>query len=760
MPQSPTPVEVFGRYELQERIARGGMAQVYRATALTSGGMRKLLAVKRILPELSSDPEFVSLFIGEAQLAMRLSHSNIVQVFDYGQVDRSHYLAMELVEGWDLTQLLVRAGQLRRHVPVAVGCTIVAEVLRGLEYAHTRQSSSGEPLAIVHRDVSPHNVLVSHEGEVKLTDFGIARARSHVERTRPGILLGKFAYMSPEQARGRDVDHRTDVYAAGITLFETLSGRRLFHVDDPAETLLRVQNPRVPPLSRYNADVSPELDAIVAEALAPEPDRRPASARELSQALLAFVARRAPGFGAFELARFAAELFPERTSSRRTASTVSMRAVASPASAATSVPVPAEPPRASAPSEEIETLEADDAPSPHPLDQDPVLHDLVERLEREPDLWRVVAVAERLARLGRREDADRVARVAALKFAQHGLLAPALALLVDRLASERDEGELLEDIERLPALAGQPSRVVAGEVASLGNDPVTRFLRRVVLSTEPGASAALLSTPLLSYLGPAELRRFAQLLVLKRMPSGTTIIREGDEESSLFFIARGRVVVLTQSWKGERVYLASLAEGDCFGEHSFFTGDARGATVEAVEETWVFEVAQSAFDRVLDELPGLTRALLRFYKERVVSTLLAKSELFGVLAPPQRQSLLARLELELFEPGRVIVREGERSDGFYVVKSGEVEVYTERKGFVFLSKLRSGDFFGEVAALTGQPRTATVRAVSATELLRLSGKNLQALLETSPEVQARLEARVKQREVERVQRMTAGGLLI
>jgi serine/threonine protein kinase/CRP-like cAMP-binding protein len=758
MPPSPTLVEVFGRYELHERIARGGMAQVYRATALTSGGMRKLLAVKRILPELSTDPEFVSLFIAEAQLAMRLSHSNIVQVFDYGQVERSHYLAMELVEGWDLTQLLVRAGQLRRHVPVEVGCTIVAEVLRGLEYAHTRQSSSGEPLAVVHRDVSPHNVLVSHEGEVKLTDFGIARARSHVERTRPGILLGKFAYMSPEQARGLDVDHRTDVYAAGITLFETLSGRRLFHVDDPTETLLRVQNPKVPPLSRYNADVPPELDAIVAEALAPEPDRRPASARALSQALQAFVARRAPGFGAFELARFVAELFPERTASRRTASTVSMRAVVPP----TSAPPLAGPsePRATVPSEEAETLEASDGEAGHPLEHDPVLRDLVERLEREPDLWRVVAVAERLARLERREDADRVARVAALKFAQHGLLAPALALLVDRLASERDEAELLQDVERLPTLAGKPSRVVAAEVASLGNDTVTRFLRRAVLATEPGASAALLSTPLLSYLGPAELRRFAQLLVLKRMPSGTTIIREGDEESSLFFIARGRVVVLTRSWKGERVYLASLAEGDCFGEHSFFTGDARGATVEAVEETWVFEVAQSAFDRVLDELPGLTRALLRFYKERVVSTLLAKSELFGVLPPPQRQSLLARLELELFEPGRVIVREGERSDGFYVVKSGEVEVYTERKGFVFLSKLRSGDFFGEVAALTGQPRTATVRAVSATELLRLSGKNLQALLETSPEVQARLEARVKQRETERIQRVTAGGLLI
>ena len=233
----PEPEELFGKYELVARIATGGMAEIFRAVSSSIGGFQKVVALKRILPHLSTDAEFVSLFIAEAKLAVALTHSNIVQVLDFGKVEQSHYIAMEFVEGKDLTQILIKQSRARKQVPVEAACYMLAETARALEYAHARKDRDGSPLGIVHRDVSPHNILVSYDGEVKLTDFGIAKAKNHVTLSKPGVILGKFAYMSPEQAHGELIDARTDIYAAGITLYETLTGRRLFYSEDPLQTL-------------------------------------------------------------------------------------------------------------------------------------------------------------------------------------------------------------------------------------------------------------------------------------------------------------------------------------------------------------------------------------------------------------------------------------------------------------------------------------------------------------------------------------------
>ncbi|MCC7384694.1 MAG: cyclic nucleotide-binding domain-containing protein [Deltaproteobacteria bacterium] len=739
--------ELFGKYELLERIASGGMAEVFRGVSCSIGGFRKLVALKRILPHLSTDAEFISLFIAEAKLAVALTHSNIVQVFDFGRVESSYYLAMEFVDGKDLTQILIKQSRRKKQVPIEAACFILAAVLRGLEYAHTRRGLDGQELGIVHRDVSPHNILVSFDGEVKLTDFGIAKARTHVSLSRPGVVLGKFAYMSPEQARGQDVDARSDVYSAGITLYETLTGRRLFYSEDPVQTLNKVRNPRIPTPSKYNPAITPELDALVLKSLAVDPRERFASARDFASALQAVLSQLAPNYSTFETAAFMKELFGDEVPSSKFV-------------------------MASLPPDPTRPHSAFTLPAHIAADAgrgglaDPVVGALAEKLSGEPNLWTVVEIGERLVKIDRLGEASRALRVAALKFAQNGLLVQSVALYVRMMElaaiADRDATEMSQlsrEVAALPKLVGKKSHALRELVGPLGNDPLGELLNAVVAGSEPTASAGMIASPLFSFLQPEELARLARMLKLKRVPPATVVINEGQKGQSLYIVARGRVIIFCKNFQGERVYLSSLADGDCFGEFSFFTAEPRTATVESVEEVLLFEIAQEDFDRVIEEFPGLTKALLQFYKERVVATLLAKSEVFGVLPPRVRSTLLERLRLESHERDEVIIREGELSDGFYLIKSGEVEVFSERQGYVFLDKLGAGDFFGEIAAITAQPRTATVRALGPIELLRLQGKDLQELVFNNLEMMRVLERRIAQREAETVRRISAGGLL-
>jgi CRP-like cAMP-binding protein len=270
----------------------------------------------------------------------------------------------------------------------------------------------------------------------------------------------------------------------------------------------------------------------------------------------------------------------------------------------------------------------------------------------------------------------------------------------------------------------------------------------------------MLISPLFSYLDSAEFANLVSLLELKRVPPGTTIMREGDPGECLSIIARGRVLIYCRNFHGNKVYLSSLSDGDCFGEFSFFTGEPRAATVDALEEVLLFEIQHRDFDTILDRFPNLTNALLRFYKSRVVATLLAKSEVFGVLRTKDREWLLDRLKLEHVPRGKVIIQEGDRSDGFYLIKSGEVEVYTERSSYVFLNKLKSGEFFGEMAAVTGERRNASVRALGACEVLRVADADIQELMRTAPEVKEILQAHIALRDAETARRLTAGGALI
>lgn len=267
-----------------ERIAVGGMAEIFLARRCGPGGFAKLMALKRVLPELARQSEFREMFADEARLCASLSHPGLVQVFDYGEVDDTPYLAMEWVDGGDLTVLLDAGGPL----PTEAATFIMAEVVRALAYVHDALDDEGKSLKIVHRDLSPGNILISRAGDVKLGDFGVAKARGRLARTEAGQLKGTLAYLSPEQVSGGQVDERTDVYAVGLLLFELLTGERYVQGDSEVELLKAASHPKQRSASECCADVPDELDKVLGKALALDPERRFPNAAALELSLRRF----------------------------------------------------------------------------------------------------------------------------------------------------------------------------------------------------------------------------------------------------------------------------------------------------------------------------------------------------------------------------------------------------------------------------------------------------------------------------------------
>jgi serine/threonine protein kinase len=263
------------RYELLDRIGVGGMAEIFRGKAVAAGGFEKPVAIKRILPHLSQDKRFVELLIAEAKVLSLLKHRNIVQIFDVGLGDDGKYfLVMEYVDGKDLGAVQRGLEARRRRIPSDLALHVGAEICEALEHAHSARAPDGKPMSLVHRDVSPSNVLLSRAGEVKLTDFGIAK-RAEQESTGHGAVRGKFAYISPEQARNEHVDPRSDVFSVGILLWELVTSRRLFSGLGDMEALRAVRDAQVPRPREFDGKLSPEIDALIMSALSPEPRVRP-----------------------------------------------------------------------------------------------------------------------------------------------------------------------------------------------------------------------------------------------------------------------------------------------------------------------------------------------------------------------------------------------------------------------------------------------------------------------------------------------------
>jgi eukaryotic-like serine/threonine-protein kinase len=277
------------RYRVVERLEAGGMAEVFRGEATSVQGFKKRVAIKRVLPHLAQNKNFMGMFLDEARLGARLNHANIVTVFDIGAADNTYFIVMEFIDGGNLKSIMEALRKQGRTFPAKEAIYIAMETLRGLSYAHELTNEDGTRLNLVHRDVSPPNVLLSKRGEVKVTDFGLAKATTQLEKTDPGVVKGKFSYLAPEAAMGQPVDARADVFALGVVLWEMLAGRRLFLGETDYQTVKLVQQANVPSLSKLNAEVDEEFEQVLNGALTRDPNDRYQTAREFGDALAGYL---------------------------------------------------------------------------------------------------------------------------------------------------------------------------------------------------------------------------------------------------------------------------------------------------------------------------------------------------------------------------------------------------------------------------------------------------------------------------------------
>ncbi|MEZ4363489.1 MAG: protein kinase [Kofleriaceae bacterium] len=303
--------QASSQYELVARLAEGGMAEIFLARSRGMAGFARYVVLKRILPERGEDPRWIEMFLDEARLVAQLQHPNVAQVFDLGRLGAGYFFTMEYVHGANMREALIRYSQQGQLMPLSMALGVAAGAAAGLDHAHTRRDAAGSPLGIVHRDVSPSNLMVSFDGTVKLVDFGVAKARQRSSATRSGTVKGKISYLSPEQCRGRDVDARSDVFALGIVLYEMCTTKRLYRRGSEFETMTAIVNEIPEPPSRYNREISPGLDELILRALCKEPQGRPQSAAEVLEELEATALRDGLAITPTQLKRHMRELFGE-----------------------------------------------------------------------------------------------------------------------------------------------------------------------------------------------------------------------------------------------------------------------------------------------------------------------------------------------------------------------------------------------------------------------------------------------------------------
>ncbi|WP_263452076.1 serine/threonine protein kinase [Hyalangium gracile] len=301
----------FGDYLLLDRVGVGGMAEIWRAKMFGAEGLGRLVALKRILPHFADDEEFISMFLDEGRIGLQLLHSNLAQAFELGQIGPYPFLSQEYVPGKSLGELFEHFQQASRPMPLPMACYCISRMCSGLDYAHRKTDGHGRELNIVHRGLSLDDVLISFDGEVKVIDFGIAKAAGRVTQTQPGILKGKIGYMSPEQIDGLALDRRSDVFAIGVCLYELLSGQRPFVGDSDLATMELTRKAQATPPSVHNPYIPRALDSIVLKALTREVKGRYAYASELEEELQRFLIHRDADFDQEDLARYMRSTFAE-----------------------------------------------------------------------------------------------------------------------------------------------------------------------------------------------------------------------------------------------------------------------------------------------------------------------------------------------------------------------------------------------------------------------------------------------------------------
>jgi serine/threonine protein kinase/CRP-like cAMP-binding protein len=732
----------FGRYELVRRLAVGGMAEIFLARSASLDGFEKVLVIKKMRPDLSAEEQFFSMFIDEARITISFNHPNIVQVYDFGKADDSYYLALEYVPGCDVGALLRLEHAKEKGLPPGIALVIIGEVLKGLDYAHNFKAADGQPLNIVHRDISPANIMLSFEGGVKVGDFGIADATGRVSRTEPGMVMGKLSYMSPQHALGQVVDRRADVFSCGVVLWEMLVGKAPYGTVMDEAFFERVRTAGIPPPSSLRPELPAELDQLVARAVAQDPATRFATAREMGHAIHTYLVRHHPEDNLFTLQSFLEEnrqavkqiMLELGEDDDDESRMIALEAFGSKRTAA----VP------SLPNKVVPAFEWSED-----------LVNTIEAFNKHPSLWTIVRMGEICASEGRNDAAMAAFRVAAVKFAQAGLLAQCV-LCCRRMLAISSFPEMKDEIASMAALHGQPDEVIAASLFH-ANGQMEQLLRELITTRTPRLGHKGSGTPLLSYLDGFAFAELVQTARLRPFKAGQSIVRQGDTGETMFLLCRGRVLVYATASDQQRIYLSSLSAGDFFGENAFFTSGRRSATVEALYDVDALEIDRALYDLVMHGNHEANNILLGFYKERIVETVMATSPTFGLLSNDDRRKLVAEFELRTFQPGELVIREGEIANQIYLVKDGIAEVFTEKGGpRTTLSEIGPGTIFGEVAALRRIPRTASVIAKTRLEALELSGVAFHAVLSAKPDIKQKILEFVAKRARDNMDKVFGG----
>ena len=310
MQENIANMDRIGPYVLHQKVARGGMAELFLADYEREDGFRRKVAIKRILPHLAGNQNFIRMFTREARVAALLQHPNVVQIFDYGNIENAYFIAMEFIDGKNLGEVIKEFGH---GLPVEIAVFIMSQVCKGLDYSHNKKDdTTGEPFKIVHRDISPQNLLISYQGEVKISDFGISKARSEPSLTQAGVVKGKLVYLSPEQALGEHIDHQADIYALGLVFYETLTGKRVYEFANEVDAIRTIPVLDIEPLSNVLSDIPPELNRIVMGCLEKQKDLRYQSAEEIHADLLSFKKQQNSAYGTSDLSNFMKQFLNNR----------------------------------------------------------------------------------------------------------------------------------------------------------------------------------------------------------------------------------------------------------------------------------------------------------------------------------------------------------------------------------------------------------------------------------------------------------------
>lgn len=300
------------KFKLNRLLAEGGMGNIYEATLYGAEGFEKRVAIKMVREEYTTATDFVNLFIGEAKLVADLVHQNIVQIYKLGKVDHSLYIAMEYVHGVNLRDLMEKQSQVGTKIPIDLGAFVISRVCRGLEYAHTKTDPQGNPLGVVHRDINPNNIMLATEGEVKITDFGVAKARNLMEDKEGSLIMGKAPYMSPEQAKGQITDRRSDIFSLGLVMYELLTGETLFgHGEDARAIMKNVCEGKITPPKEVNPEIPDDLQKIILKSLERDMDKRYADAGKFGYDLEYFMYHKGYGPTIQTLEKHLRMMFPQ-----------------------------------------------------------------------------------------------------------------------------------------------------------------------------------------------------------------------------------------------------------------------------------------------------------------------------------------------------------------------------------------------------------------------------------------------------------------